>query len=168
MLLAMSSEDMESGIGESGYTSMDNLTEIFENNTLTCAARNIQGPVISLFSPAVDAIIKSALGIFYVLLLVFGTFLNSMVIALVAKFKKLQTLSFCIAIQVSILDLVIACVMCLPALANIIANKWLFGEHMCAFIGFANFFLSYKDNIDVHLSDGSISVSVYSFLLSKV
>ena len=56
-------------------------------------------------------------------------------IVLVAKYKKLQTLSFLVSLQVVVLDWLLS-ISILTGLSTNIANKWLFGEYGCAITGF--------------------------------
>ena len=71
-----------------GNNSYFNMTA---NNTLTCAARNIQGPVELSFSPYVPLVARCLLVIYYMLVAFFGTVLNCFVFYLVCRYKELQT-----------------------------------------------------------------------------
>ena len=84
-----------------------------------------------------------------IILFFVGTFLNSLVIVLVAKHKKLHTLSFAIALQVVVLDLLL-CQILVVNLVSVIANGWLFGEHFCAF-RLCTCHCHLDDIIDAHL-----------------
>ena len=117
----------------SGYA---NSTES-ENATLSCLAESIQVSVATQL-PNSSALTMAMRGVraFLCIIMIFGgTFLNSLVIVLVAKYKKLQTLSFAIALQVVVIDLLLSPILVVN-LVSAIANGWLFGEHFCAFIGF--------------------------------
>ena len=137
------------GLGESGsalgsgYGTFNNTTSFDseDNFTLTCAARNIQGPVDLPYSTTLLNTVRVCQSIFLIMLLSGGTLLNLLVIILVAKYKKLQTLSFGIALQIVAINLMLAPVT-LIQLTNSIANRWVFGEHMCALVGSFQFLLT--------------------------
>ena len=78
---------------------------------------------------------------FYLFILLCGTFLNVLMIILVTKYKKLRTLSFAISLQVVVLDLLLMTVL-MTSLINIIANQWLFGEVVCSLAGLFTSFSS--------------------------
>ena len=114
-------------------SAFSNLTE-GDNITLTCAARNIQGPIELPYSSALTITLRVIQSLFYLLIILAGLFLNTLVIVLVAKYKKLQTLSFLVSLQVVVLDLLLSAAL-LTNLISSIANRWLLGEHMCAITG---------------------------------
>ena len=72
----------------SGYKSLD-------NPTLTCAGRSITASDVTPYSTTVNAIVK---GFRITPLSALSTFLNCFVIYLVARHKRLQALSFGIAL----------------------------------------------------------------------
>ncbi len=106
-----------------------------DNTTLSCAARNIQGPVLLPYPSALTTTIRVIHAVYYILLLICGIFLNTKVIILVAKFKKLQTLSFVTSLQVVVLDMLLCIMRAIIGVANASANRWVFGEHMCSLVG---------------------------------
>ena len=127
------------GLGECGSAADYNNTTAVDNFTLvSCAARNTQHPVDLPYSTTLTITLRVVLGLYYLFLLIVGGFLNVLVIVLVARHKKLQTYSFGIAMQVVILDLVNTTLI-LFSLVSILANQWVFGEHMCAVIGMVLF-----------------------------
>ena len=141
-------------MGESG-SAYTNITEV---DNLTCAASNIQGPVELPYSSTFTVALRSVQALFNVILVSIGVFLNSMVIVLVAKHKKLQTHSIVIALQVVSLDLLLSLLYHLNVI-NSIANRWLLGEYMCALAGMFGFnsgltrtFLMFVFVIDRYLS----------------
>ena len=131
----------EDGSSFINTTTFDNetLTNIttFNNETLTCAARNLNEEITYSFtnSKSVIMILRSIQIIYNLLLILFGLPLNSMVICLIWKFKKLQNLSFIIALQVMVVNLVNLTFRIVPVLITTTTEKWLFGEHMCAILG---------------------------------
>jgi hypothetical protein len=105
------------------------------NSTLTCAAENIQGTIDLPYSPILIDSIRAFQSIYYFLVICAGLVLNSIVVILVAKYKTLQTLSFTVSLQVVVLDLVLS-VTLFANLVTSVSHVWLFGEHMCAIVGF--------------------------------
>ncbi len=131
------SGDMLWDLGGSGSGAFNTTTTVFEptdNTTLSCAARNIQGPVKLPYPPALTITVRAVLSVYLIILVFGGAFLNTLVIVLVAKYKQLQTYAFGIALQVIVLNLLLVC-LAVVALVNVIANQWVFGEHMCALVG---------------------------------
>ena len=116
----------------------NNYFNMTANDTLTCAARNIQGPVELSFSPYVPLVARCLLIIYYMLVAFFGTVLNCFVFYLVCRYKELQTLSFVFAIQ-NIACNIIGSVLVAVSFVSVIFNKWLLGETMCYLIGGLHF-----------------------------
>ncbi len=139
MVLEISCSVTMSGYeGESGF-SYTNFTEVGPGNftsASTCAARSLGVPFILPFSSNLTTTVRSFLTIYYILILVFGVFLNTLVIVLVAKYKKLHTRTFAIATQILVINLLSCSTIFLLRPITSIANKWLFGEHMCVLTGF--------------------------------
>ncbi len=123
----------QEGIGSAMFI---NSTEIEPagNFTLTCAARSLQNQA-TLSSATVLTTTRVIQCVFILFLLVFGTLLNIKVIVLVAKFKRLKNLSFAIAVQISVLDLILSITLAAVTVPNAIAKRWVFGEHMCSIVG---------------------------------
>ena len=126
--------------GESGSAAFNN-TDPSDNISLSCAARNIQGPIMLPYSTAVTVTVRAVSSIYFIVLLFGGAFLNILVIVLVAKYKQLQTYAFGIALQVIVLNLLLL-FLTMVALANVVSNQWVFGEHMCAIVGLLLFILT--------------------------
>ena len=119
--------------GEGSGSAFSNFTE-GDNLTLTCAAQTIQGIELP-YSSALTITLRVIQSIFYTVIFIGGLFLNTLVIVLVAKYKKLQTLSFLVSLQVVVLDWLLS-ISILTGLSTNIANKWLFGKYGCAITGF--------------------------------
>lgn len=104
-----------------------------DNVTLlsSCAARSIRGPAMLPFSAALTTTVRSFQTILFILVSVFGILLNSLVIVLVVKYKKLHVRSFAIAFQVVTVNLIFSSTVLLVRPINSIANQWLFGENSC-------------------------------------
>ena len=124
-------------MGESG-SAYTNITEV---DNLTCAAHNIQGPIELPYSSTFSVTLRSVQAIFNSLLVFAGFLLNGMVIVLVAKYKKLQTHSIVISLQVVVLDLLLSLYILLSVVSSI-ANRWLLGEYMCAITGMFGFIIA--------------------------
>ena len=122
-----------SGLQEISF-SLTNDTAKIENSTLTCAERSLreQEPITDPSVLLATRIIQAA---FYIPYLVCGLFLNSKVIFLVAKYKKLQNLSFAIAVQVAVLDMILCVTLAVVTVSNAMAERWVFGAHMCSIVG---------------------------------
>ena len=115
------------------------MSGIEGNDSISCAARNIQSPVELPLSFLLPLITRCLLVIFYMMVSFFGTVFNSVVLFVVCKHKKLRTLSFAYAIQIVISN-IIGSVTTLPiALVSAIYNQFLFGEHMCLISGSLNY-----------------------------
>ena len=114
-----------------GNSSSFNMTD---NDTLTCAARNIQGAVELSINPYVTLVARCLLVTYYMLVAFFGTVLNCFVFYLVCRYKVLHTISFVFAIQ-NIVCNIIGSVLVTISFASVLANQWLLGYQMCILIG---------------------------------
>ncbi len=65
----------------------------------------------------------------------FGLVLNFMVLYLVIKYKKLQTHSFAIAIQIAVANLIISIAYGLPSIVNNITSHWILSLEVCTLSG---------------------------------
>ena len=121
----------------SGSGAFNNTTvfDLEDNATLSCAARNIQDAVMLPYSTTGTIIVRALHALFLLFTFFAGGFFNLLVIVLVAKYKKLHTASFGIALQIVILDLLLSAVISLVSLTSTIANCWVFGEHVYALVG---------------------------------
>ena len=117
-----------SGSGDINSTGLNNSL------TLSCAARSIQGEVLLPYSPILSNSVRIVQTIILLFIFFFGVSLGLLVILLIARFKKLQTPDFVIAAQVMVANVILSVIYCL-AMVNSIANRWLYGEHMCALLG---------------------------------
>lgn len=117
-----------SGSADSNLTEVDPLSNL---TLLSCAVRSIRNTRVLPYSPALTTTVRSFQIIFYIIICTLGITLNSLVIVLVAKYRKLQTLSFGIALQVVVLDSILSSTVLLLRPITSIAKGWLFGEHMC-------------------------------------
>ena len=94
---------------EEGSASLTNITdeELFENVTLTCAARSLSRPAVQPFPQALVNAVQNIQSLCYIFIFLFGLGLNSAVIVLVAKYRKLHSRSFIIALQVVVSNVLI-------------------------------------------------------------
>ncbi len=107
------------------------------NASLTCAARTINAATV--LPPLIFITSRVLLALYVSLIVMFGLVLNFMVLYLVVKYKKLQTLSFAIAIQIAIANLIISIAYGLPSIVNHIAGRWILGLEICSLSSFFGF-----------------------------
>ena len=112
-----------------------NISGNTSNETLTCAARNIQGPVELSHPVLVSLTIRCLLILYYMSTGFFGVFLNIFVIYLVCKFKSLRTTEFVFATQIVAVGAVRSIFLSPLQMVSAIVNQWLFGAYMCAIVG---------------------------------
>ena len=106
------------------------------NQTLTCAARNIQEPVELPFLPELlPFVVRCVLILYYMYVCFFGVALNIWTPYLVWKFKSLQNMSFYFAVQISIVNIISSLVIVFPSMVSAMANEWLLGAPMCILVG---------------------------------
>ncbi len=110
------------------------------NASLTCAARTIN--TASILPPPIFITSRVLLALYVSLAVIFGLVLNFMVLYLVIKYKKLQTLSFAIAIQIAIANLIISIAYGLPFYNNNIAGRWILSLEVCTLSGLFAFLVA--------------------------
>lgn len=116
---------------------LDNSTTINGTmDSLACTAGSLRGPIMLPYSFTLTTIVRSLQTFLYILTFVFGIILNSLVIILVAKYKKLHVRTFAVALQVVVLNLIVSSTVLMLRPVTSIANQWLFGEAMCVFTGY--------------------------------
>ena len=113
-----------------------------DNLTLSCVVRDLENQPKLPYSRAFFDAIRAVQAIFYITLISCGITLNILVIVLVARHKCLRTVSFGVVLQIVVLDLIQALSLLLMSLINLIANRWVFGDLMCAIVGFLGFMVS--------------------------
>lgn len=111
-----------------------NATTFEDNFTLSCAASSIEDLSLQPYSYVLLTIVRVLQFLYWLLLFFVGSFLNGFVIFLVVRYKSLQTISFTIALQIAIKNVLLASTN-IYALVSVVANKWVFGEHMCSLSG---------------------------------
>ena len=130
----MESGDWPTGDMWDGNDDSADLEFDFFNLSGSCTARHIQGPVELPYSSAFTITSRAIQSVFFAFTFIFGSLLNTLVIVLVVKYKKLRTYSLLVALQIVVLSLMLA-LLTAVSLVNAIANMWLFGEQMCAVTG---------------------------------
>jgi len=103
-----------------------------ENNTQTCAATSLN------FSTSTSENIASRVfhSLYFLIVLLVGTFLNVLVAVLVAMSKKLRTRAFAIAVQIVLANLGTLTTYVLPAMIQIIHGRQLVSSDLCIVIGY--------------------------------
>ena len=113
---------MRCGMGKEGVVLLTPMSPNLPATPVSCAARSIQGPVVLPYSTALTITVRAILAVYYIITTLAGIILNTLVIVLVAKYKKLRTHSFAVALQVVGLDLV-RCLVFLAGQINVVANR---------------------------------------------
>jgi len=72
---------------------------------------------------------------------VLGSAMNLLILLLVYKFKKLRNVSFSIAVQIAVVNLMLVSTHSLPTVVNRIAGHWILGLEFCIVAGFSTFML---------------------------
>lgn len=112
------------------------------NETLTCLARNIQGPVeLPLFPPLLPLVSRCLLVIYYMLTAFYGTLFNGLVVYLVCKYKQLRTLDFVFALQIAVSNIIGTVILLSGQFSSVLLNQWRLGEPICAILGILNLFV---------------------------
>ena len=98
-----------------------------------------EGITLQLSATVVDTLRYSQI-IYFLATLPLGVIMNTLVIVLVTKFKKLKTATFYLALQVIIVDLIHVIILLPSSTANAIAKTNVF-SHYCSILGAVVFFL---------------------------
>ena len=118
--------------GEGAFNVSDNSTD--DNLTLSCAAESIREPVVLPYSTAFTTTVTALRALYWLLLIPCGTALNTLVIFLLVKYKKLRTLSFAIALQIVVINLLFT-MLILISLVNLLASRWVLDQYTCSIVG---------------------------------
>lgn len=103
-----------------------------------CAERTITMSSLSPYSTAVNNTVIAIRIIWYGPLAVLGFLLNSFIIYLVAKHKKLQILSFGIALQIMAVNILMS-VYLVTVIITTLAGEWVLGTYACGVAAFLSF-----------------------------
>ena len=124
----------------SGYFRSGESGSATTNDTsLTCSAQSLENAVNFSLSPAyIESIVKYFQMVNFLIVFFLGVFLNTFVLILLLKLKKLWTLSFALALQIVFINLVNSLLFATDIITNI-ADQWFFGEYICVLVGFLHF-----------------------------
>ena len=118
-------------------------TSLDENETqlgLTCEQRQVEfGSPLPLSMNAANVLRYMQIS-YYIFCFPFGVSLNLLVLLLILRFKKLQNITFILAIQVSVSDLINAMLIFPTSAANAIADRYVF-TGLCTTIGIVVFYM---------------------------
>ena len=135
VLISSGAVNVMSGSGGSGL-GLGSGEDSLENVTLTCAERNLRTSNKTQYSTVTTIAIRSFMIVYFSTLFLLGISLNCFVIWLVATHKKLHTLSFGVALQVIVLNVMFSVFIFLPVLITSIAGRWVLGKEGCVLTGF--------------------------------
>ena len=119
---------------------MEDFPVDFDNETegLNCAQKSLLNmtDTDTEFSPAIRISVMVFEIMFYSFEIIAGVILNFLVIVVIATCKLLWTHSFMVALQVVIVDLLLAILVPVIIISSTTAGHWLFGWQVCVCIGF--------------------------------
>lgn len=124
-----------SDLDENGSATFNENTSTPQDNlSLTCLARSIEQPERLPYSAAFIKTVASFLAMQYYVVFIIATSMNVLLMVLVAKYKKLQTHSFGIALEIAAINVVVSFLYLAGAISNS-ANQWVLGEYTCMVAG---------------------------------
>ena len=130
---------MEDYLSGSGILDGENST----TTTTTCEALTSSNSLnVSDPSLHVDVVVRAVNVVMADVILLLGNFLNVLTLILILKYNKLHSLSFAIAAQIAICNIIKASVFSLPTVINNVMGQWVLGEHICVACAFARHFSS--------------------------
>ena len=132
------SDSLISSMADSGsgnYTS-----DIYNGDNITCRELQLEKGIPLPLSHMITNALRYSQIVYFLATLPLSVFMNTLVIVLVAKFKTLKTVTFYLALQVIVVDLLNAIILFPSATVNAIARRNIFAD-LCSFLGFAIFFL---------------------------
>ena len=109
------------------------------SSNISCKEIQLKLGIPLPLSPQITNALRYSQIVYYLVTLILGAFMNTFVIVLVARFKKLRTATFYLALQVIVVDLLYAVIFFPTATANAIARRDIFAA-LCSFLGFIIFF----------------------------
>ena len=115
-----------------------------DNSTLpaTCVAlsyNSLNGTDVSLY---VDVGVRAVNVVMAELILLLGNFLNILTLTLIVRYKELHNLSFAIAAQIVVCNIVEAITTNFAGVISNIFGRWILGAHACVLAAFLDFFCS--------------------------
>ena len=120
-----------------------------ENNltlALSCAASSLPAVNGSDLPIQLTTSIRIIQALYGLLILSLGCFLNTMIPLLILKYKKLCTVSYSIAFQICVGNLLLTFTYGIPLVVSNIAGHWVFGFHLCLVNGVLFFMLTNVSN----------------------
>ena len=102
-----------------------------DNSTSTCAASSLQDTNGIPLPTHIAVGVRVMQTLYGLLILFFGSLLNGLVIFLIVKYRKLRTVTFSIALQISLSDFVQTFVFAIPLIVNNAAGYWALGYILC-------------------------------------
>ena len=133
--------DSFSGFGSGMVTNNSMLTD---NETivdeLTCEERQVEFGFPLPLPSNIANVLRYIQTTYYIVCFPFGVGLNLLVILLVLRYKRLQNITFYLALQVLVFDLINALIVFPTSAANTIADRYVF-TGLCTTIGFIVFYL---------------------------
>ena len=131
---------------------MQSLTQI-DNQTLTCAENQLEFGSPLPLPDDISNLLRSMQISYYIVCFLAGVFVNVIIILLIVCHKKLQNITFILAIQILISNLLSASVFFPTSAANTVADRYVFID-LCSIIGFAFFFMR---NVRIYLMSGLVA-----------
>ncbi len=113
--------------------------------TLSCAASSLQANQSSPFPPDIEVVLRSVQVLVSIFRDIFGILLNSLVIILVVKFKKLRNISFGIAVQIAIVNILLT-LQYSSTTIHVAAGRYIFDSNLCIASAFVLLTLFYLRN----------------------
>ena len=122
---------------------MENFTDLMlkdASTNLTCEELQEEFGAPLPLPIHVANVLRYVLAVSYIIYFMFGVLLNLFVTVLVLRYKKLQTITFSLALQVCIGDMINAAIVFPTSAVNAIASRYVF-TGLCSTFGFLTFFL---------------------------
>ena len=102
-----------------------------DNDSLTCVDKFLEASANSTLSSSVSISSRVLQVLYLILVLTSGTILNSLVVYLVSRSKKLRTRAFAVAVQIALANLIIITLFGIPLLLRLINGQTFFSIEIC-------------------------------------
>ncbi len=106
------------------------------NTSSICAVESLESIDGSVVPSSLFTTIRVLRALYICILMVLGLISNFFVICLVFKYKKLQTCSFIVAVQIALANIIVLISNGLPSIVNSFAGRWILGLEICIISGF--------------------------------
>ena len=124
------------------------MEQTLDNSTaLSCEALLVKGRPLPISMTTTNTL-RYIQVVYYIMLLITGTALNSFVIFIIVRFKKLHTITFYLALQIIITNQINALIVFPSTAANVIASEFVF-TGLCPTLGFTITLLRSSRNIQM-------------------